>query len=187
MIVNRLLVLASLILIPASALAQARVFKASDNPVTEAVRQLFASESKNIIAAADLLPAEKYAFHPTPAQMTFGQLIAHIVQTNMAICAGMSSLPPPMPMEQVMKIDDSGGKASLVPLLRQSFSFCGDALAKMTDLQLRDEATYSGRAMGLSRASAMVTIATDWADHYSTAAVYLRLNGLLPPSAPPAK
>jgi hypothetical protein len=29
----------------------------------------------------------------------------------------------------------------------------------------------------------MVEIAADWADHYSTAASYLRLNGLLPPSA----
>jgi hypothetical protein len=39
----------------------------------------------------------------------------------------------------------------------------------------------------LSRADAMVTIATDWADHYSTAASYLRLNDILPPSAQPTK
>jgi hypothetical protein len=41
--------------------------------------------------------------------------------------------------------------------------------------------------MGRSRVAAMVTIATDWADHYSTAASYLRLNGILPPSAPRPK
>jgi hypothetical protein len=29
----------------------------------------------------------------------------------------------------------------------------------------------------------MITIATDWADHYSTAASYLRLNSILPPTA----
>jgi hypothetical protein len=33
----------------------------------------------------------------------------------------------------------------------------------------------------------MVTLAVDWADHYSTAASYLRLNGILPPSAQPKK
>lgn len=54
----------------------------------------------------------------------------------------------------------------------------------MTDPDLADEATSSGRPMGLSRAVALITIATDWADHYSTAATYLRLNGILPPSAP---
>jgi hypothetical protein len=33
----------------------------------------------------------------------------------------------------------------------------------------------------------MITIANDWADHYSTAASYLRLNDILPPSAQPKK
>jgi len=32
-----------------------------------------------------------------------------------------------------------------------------------------------------------VTILVDWADHYSTAAAYLRANDLLPPSAAPKK
>ena len=40
-----------------------------------------------------------------------------------------------------------------------------------------------GKPAGMSRAGALVTIVVDWADHYSTAASYLRLNGLLPPSA----
>jgi iron complex transport system ATP-binding protein len=52
---------------------------------------------------------------------------------------------------------------------------------------LVEEVVMMGRASGQSRAAAMVTIAADWADHYSTAAAYLRLNGILPPSAQPAK
>ena len=39
----------------------------------------------------------------------------------------------------------------------------------------------------MSRATALITIVVDWADHYSTAASYLRLNGLLPPTAAPKK
>ena len=39
----------------------------------------------------------------------------------------------------------------------------------------------------MTRAAALITIVVDWADHYSTAASYLRLNGLLPPSATPKK
>jgi hypothetical protein len=35
----------------------------------------------------------------------------------------------------------------------------------------------------MSRGQVLVVIATDWADHYSTAAGYLRLNSILPPSA----
>jgi hypothetical protein len=45
----------------------------------------------------------------------------------------------------------------------------------------------AGRPSGQSRAMMMLVIATDWADHYSTAASYLRLNGILPPTAQPKK
>jgi hypothetical protein len=44
-----------------------------------------------------------------------------------------------------------------------------------------------GRRTGMSRGGAAVTIVADWADHYSNAASYLRLNGILPPSATPAR
>ena len=40
---------------------------------------------------------------------------------------------------------------------------------------------------GMSRGAALVTLLVDWADHYSTAAAYLRANDLLPPSAMPKK
>jgi hypothetical protein len=49
------------------------------------------------------------------------------------------------------------------------------------------EATVFGQKTGMSRGAALVTILVDWADHYSTAASYLRLNGVLPPSATPKK
>ena len=33
------------------------------------------------------------------------------------------------------------------------------------------------------RAWALIALTNDWADHYGAAAIYLRLNGLLPPTA----
>jgi Tfp pilus assembly protein PilZ len=35
----------------------------------------------------------------------------------------------------------------------------------------------------MSRAAIMTLTTGDWADHYSQYAIYLRLNGLLPPTA----
>jgi hypothetical protein len=37
------------------------------------------------------------------------------------------------------------------------------------------------------RAMAALGLASGWADHYAAAAQYLRLNGILPPSAQPKK
>ena len=162
-------------------------FKTSANPVSDAVRQLLARDSKNLVASAELLPAEKYGCHPTPAQMTFGQLIVHIAQTNVALCSGISGMPAPPTPDELGKLADTDAKDALVVAVRRSFDYCTEALAKVNDSQLAEEVTMFGRRTGLSRAATMITIATDWADHHSTAASYLRLNGILPPTAQPKK
>ena len=159
------------------------VFKPSPNPVTDAVRQSLEQHSRHLIAAAELMPPDKYGYHPTEPQMTFGQLVVHIVQTNTAICSGIGA----MAADDVFKLAASESKDVLVAAIKRSFVVCADALAKTTDATLGEEVSMMGKRTGLSRAMAMTTIVADWADLYSTAASYLRLNGLLPPSAQPKK
>lgn len=159
-------------------------FKPSANPVSDAVRQTLVQQSKHLVDAAELMPADKYGYHPTEGQMTFAKLIVHIVQTNTAICSAIGGT---MASPEVFKMADTAPKDALVAAMRTSFAGCTEALAKVTDAQLGEEASMMGRRTGKSRADAMITIANDWADHYSTAASYLRLNGILPPSAQPKK
>jgi len=159
-------------------------FKPSANPVTDAVRQSLAQQSKNLIESAELMPADKYGYHPTEAQMTFGKLVAHIAQTNSVICSMVGNTPLPT---DVMKLADTAPKETLVAAIKQSFIACGEALAKVTDIQLGEEASLMGRRSGQSRAGAAIAITNDWADHFSTAAAYLRMNGILPPTAQPKK
>jgi uncharacterized damage-inducible protein DinB len=175
------------VLVSSVALAAQQEFKPSANPVSDTVRDMLARNSKNLVASAELLPAEKYGYQPTPAQMTFGQLIAHIVQTNVALCSGISGTPSPMTPEEIKKLAGTEPKDALVAAIKRSFDYCTEALSKVTDAQLGEEATMFGRRTGQSRAAMLVTIANDWADHYSTAASYLRLNAILPPTAQPKK
>ena len=171
--------------------AQTRTFTRSDTPLSDALRQVVARESKNLVSAADELPADKYSYRPTPAQMTFGQLIAHVTQTNAALGSGIAgSTPdaaqyPRLAPSALQTLAGTDPKPALVEAVTQSFAYCTAALANVDDSKIGDEAVIFGRHTGLSRAAAMVEIAADWADHYSTAASYLRLNGLLPPSAKP--
>lgn len=162
-------------------------FTPSANPTSDAVRALLAKESKNLIGSAELMPAEKYAFQPTPAQMTFGKLIAHVVQTNVFICSGIGSTPPPMTPDELKKLSGTEPKDALVAAVKKSFDYCSESLAKVQDASLAEEVSMLGRKTGQSRAAAMLTIATDWTNHYATAAAYLRLNGILPPTAQPKK
>src|SRR4029453_18963985 len=75
-------------------------------------------------------------------------------------------------------------KDKLIARLRETFQFCESALAKVSDSGLGEKVPYFGTGE-VSRGQAMVAAAEEGAGHYSQVAVYLRLNGLLPPSAKP--
>jgi len=157
------------------------------NPVTDFLRTIVVRSSQNLEQSADLMPADKYSFRPTDAQMTFGELMAHVVQTNVALCSAISSKPAPMSPEQLQAMTGKDSKNALIRNLKQSFEYCREALAASSDTQLSAETSMFGRPTGQSRAAVLITLAMDWADHYSTAANYLRLNGILPPTAQPKK
>ena len=177
----------ALVLAAEAAPMQQPTFTPSPNPVSDAARARLTREPKHLIAAAELLPADKYSYRPTPAQMTFGDLIAHIVQTNIFLCAATSATPAPMSPPEVKKIAGTDGKDALVAAMKKSFDYCAEGFAKLQDSALGEEASLFGQKTGTSRGAALVTILVDWADYYSTAASYLRLNGVLPPSAAPQK
>src|SRR5213080_3272440 len=104
-----------------SSAAQPQAFKASANPVSDAVRDAAARSAKNLIASADLMPADKYAYHPTEPQMTFGQLMVHIVQTNVALCSAISGAPAPMTPDELKKMSPNDAKETIVAAVKRSF------------------------------------------------------------------
>ena len=148
------------------------------NPVSSAARDILPRQQKNLIAAAEAMPADKYSFKPTPEQITFAHLVLHIAQSNNSLCAKISDMPQPKAAE----VNESDGKDALVANLQASFDFCSSALAKLDDSKLGDTVTLFGGREG-PRAAALFSLTNDWADHYSAAAMYLRLNGVLPPTA----
>jgi hypothetical protein len=150
------------------------------NPVSDAVRSAAERARKNFIAAAEDMPAGKYGFKPTAAQMTFGEVIAHMAGGNDALCSSIGGVTTPKRPE----LGAEASKEKLVARLRETFEFCERALAKVNDSKLGVKVPYFG-AGEVSRAAAMVAAAEEWAGHYSQIAVYLRLNGLLPPTAKP--
>jgi uncharacterized damage-inducible protein DinB len=161
------------LLAPCTVLAQT-----DSNPVSTAVRTALARQTKNILAAADAMPADKYGTHPTPEQMTFGHLMLHIVGEDTLLCAKISGMPAPA----MDKVADTDPKDKIVARLQASFDFCTQALAKVDDSNLGEQLTVFG-ARTMSRAQAMVNLAADLSDHYSLAATELRMAGLTPPSA----
>jgi hypothetical protein len=153
----------------------------SKNPVSDAVREIFSRQQKNLLAAVDEMPADKFGYTPTPAQMTFGHLVLHIATTNVELCSKTSGMPPP-PLRAAAETD----KDRLQATLTRSFLYCEAALSKIDDSKLGNSVEIFGGKQ-TSIASALIILTNSWADHYSEAAMYLRLNGLLPPTAQAGK
>jgi hypothetical protein len=151
------------------------------NPVSTVLRMLLPRQQKNILAAIDAMPSDKFSYKPTPEQISFAHLVVHITQSNNAMCAKVADIAAP----KVEEIKDTDSKDKLLAAARASFGFCGEALANVDDSKLGDNLDY-GFAKG-PRAMAAIFLASGWADHYGAAAMYLRLNGILPPTAQPKK
>src|ERR1700728_5489433 len=69
--------------------------QATPNPVVSTAREIFARQSKFIVAATEQMPADKYSYHPTPDQWSFGKIASHIAVSGNAICAMLSDTPAP--------------------------------------------------------------------------------------------
>src|SRR5271155_2651507 len=125
-------------------------------------------------------PAEKYGFKPTAEMNTFGHVVIHIAQSNYSLCSKLSGSAAPE-----VKLADTDGKDKLVAGLKDSFAFCTTVLANADDAKLGEQIPLFGGKM-MPRAVAWIALSDGWNDHYGALAVYLRLNGILPPTAQPA-
>jgi uncharacterized damage-inducible protein DinB len=148
------------------------------NPVADAFRDNYKQESKNLIAAAEEFPADKFGYKPTPAQMSFGDIVNHLSQGNDYLCGSIGGVKAPTRT----KVDHDDAKPALVARLKETFAFCDQALAQLTDANLSEQLPFFG-GRKMSRAAIMTLTTGDWADHYSQSAIYMRLNGLVPPTA----
>jgi uncharacterized damage-inducible protein DinB len=152
------------------------------NPVTTVIKEIVPKQQKNLVTAVEAMPADKFSYKPTPLQMSFAHLVLHMTESNYALCAKASDTSQPKNDE----LKDTDGKDKLVAALKSSFEFCNTALEKVDDSKLGDTIEARGGRKE-PRAWALITLTNDWADHYGAAAMYLRLNGLLPPTAQPKK
>ena len=175
-----LLSVSALSALAAVSLAGWRAVPAPSSPVADAVRASAGRAAANFIAAAEDMPAGKYGYKPTAAQMSFGEVVAHMAAGNDVICSGIGSVAAP----KRPALKAGAPKEEIVARLRETFRFCESALARLDDSRLDEKVPYFGN-QDLSRGAVMVAAAEEWAGHYSQIAVYLRLNGLQPPSAKP--
>jgi uncharacterized damage-inducible protein DinB len=142
-----------------------------------------------LLMAFDSIPATQYGFRPTPAQQSIGYIAQHLEGANYGLCSLFGD------EKHVKSVKDSLAdtikaqwpKDTLIARVRASLVFCRTAIEKLSDAQLADELTVSTPTgpQTVLRARYLILLVTDLAEHYSQLASYMRLIGMVPPSALP--
>jgi hypothetical protein len=130
-----------------------------------------------LVDAFDSIPAAKYGYRPTPVQQTIGYIAQHLENANYGLCARLSDV------KRVTTAKDSLAdtikarwpKDTLVARLKASLRFCDDALERVSKLD------------SPALANNLLLLESDLAEHYSQLSNYMRLLGMVPPSALPPK
>jgi uncharacterized damage-inducible protein DinB len=172
---KRIVMLSALLLPGVLGVAQ---YTFAQNPISNGLRDFLPGREKNTVAAVEAMPADKFSYKPTPDQMSFGHLVGHMVGSNYMFCSKAAGVEAPKTTE----VKETDSKDTLVTALKSSFAFCSEALGKMDDAKL-GETTEGFGGKQVTRGWFALVLASSWADHYAETAMYLRLNGVTPPTA----
>lgn len=129
-----------------------------------------------IIKAAQQMPEEYYSFRPTPEVRSFGELMAHIAESNFEMCAIAKGETPP-----ILKVAPT--KTAVLEALKKSFDYDDEARKNMTKQRKETLVKFMG---GSQPAGNVLDFSVFHSiQHYGNVIVYMRLKGLVPPSSQP--
>jgi DinB family protein len=172
-----------------------------DETPAKAIMRTFEFQEYDVRSAAEAMPEDKWDFRPVqtgqfknekpqfgPAEVrTFAEQVKHVACSNFAFAAELDGSKPP-------EACDKGGpspahtRAELLTYLRDSFAVLNKSLNAITVKNMFDpiHGPYATPNTRLGLAEICVWHA---ADHYGQMVLYLRMNGIVPPSSrnPPPK
>jgi hypothetical protein len=165
------------LLLPAALAAQPAAAPASPDGVILSFVRFADIFGSRLVDAFDSIPAAKYDFRPTPVQQSIGYIAQHLENANYSLCERLGSAKAPRTAKDSLAdtVKARWPKDTLVARLRASLRFCDDVMERIPQL--------SSPAL----ASTLLAFETDLAEHYSQLSVYMRLLGMVPPSALPPK
>jgi hypothetical protein len=163
--------------IPMTVRAQSAAGRDSAREVMWVYERLADIFGSRLVAAFDSIPAARYDYRPTPSQQTVGYIAQHLEDANYDLCERMGDLKRPRTAKDSLadSVKARWSKDTLVARLRASFAFCDTAMARVETVE------------SATLASALLAFETDLAEHYSQLSVYMRLLGMVPPSALPQR
>jgi hypothetical protein len=148
------------------------------NPFASDVRRDYQGVRDYFLRAAVKMPEDKYGFRPSPDVRTFAQQIAHVADDQYNLCSAAKGERRNAPYTDIET--RLSKKADLVVALKDAFAYCDGVYDAMTDATSLEP---SSGMKGRSKFSYLNWNLWHTWEHYGNVVVYLRMNGLVPPSS----
>ncbi len=173
---------------PAGAPAQAPAPKPAPAPTfATSFNRSLSNQGGEVVSAVEAMPEEKFSFAPTQGEFkgvkTFAAQAKHIASVNVALAAALLGEKPTM---------DPGGedgpeaiktKADIVKYLKDSYAYLHKAMDSLTEANILGLVKSPwGEGKGSRLGFATLSLSHGF-DHYGQIAVYLRMNGIVPPAS----
>jgi uncharacterized damage-inducible protein DinB len=162
----------------AVAAAAPPVFAQGTSP--SVVKELVATWQRaatDIVDIAEAMPEEKYGYKPTPEISTFREQLVHVagatqryIDTAKGTKSEAAHPHPTMP------------KAEVIALLKQTFQTAQGMLGSLTDAQLLEQVKFPFGDRMVTRFTFWLQPLSFIRNHHGQLVVYLRLNGIVPPT-----
>jgi hypothetical protein len=151
-------------------------------------RQLSSTE-REVVGAAEAMPAEKYNFAPADGEFkgvrTFALQVRHIAFELNTVASALLGEPVPS-QEHENGPDNLTNKDDIVKYLKDAFAHAHRAIATLNDQNLMELTASPFNPKGKSpRIESVAIFYWHTYDHYGQMVEYLRMNNIIPPASRP--
>ena len=130
------------------------------------------TSKKYVLALAEQMPAADYSFKPNPAEMSFGEQMAHIAGSNSYFFATLSGEKDPLGKPANFE------KATVIKMLNDSYDFVISAMGTMKHETMMK--TFDGEGGKMTGMEMMLMAVDHTAHHRGQCIVYLRAKNIKP-------
>jgi len=137
----------------------------------------FQRAATEIIDVAEAMPAEKYGYKPTPEISSFGDQLVHVAGITQRFIDAAKGTKTDAAHHGAM------AKPEVIALLKTTFQSAQEMITPLTDAQLLEPVKFPFGDRTVTRATFWQGPLFQIRNHYGQLVVYLRMNGIVPPTS----
>ena len=151
----------------------------AQTPAPSLAKELAASYQRattEILDIAEVMPAEKYGYKPTPEVSSFGDQLVHVAGITQRFIDSAKGAKTDAAHHGAM------AKPEVIGLLKKAFQSAQEMITPLTDAQLLEPVKFPFGDRTVTRATFWQGPLYQIRNHHGQLIVYLRMNGIVPPT-----